>query len=53
VQSEETKTWGAESITEESGIPVLQLASFAADPDGKQVLEKKNHHRTFCRFLEL
>jgi hypothetical protein len=53
VQSEETKSWGAESNAEESGIPVLQLASFAADLDGKQVLEKKNHHGSSCGFFEL
>jgi hypothetical protein len=35
VQSEETESWGAESIAEESGIPTLQLASFVADPDEK------------------
>jgi hypothetical protein len=53
VQSEETESQGAESIAEESGIPVPQLASFVADPDGKQVHEKKNHHGTSCGFLEL
>jgi hypothetical protein len=31
MQSEETECWGAESDVEESGIPALQLASFAAD----------------------
>jgi hypothetical protein len=35
VQSEETGNWGAEPITVEFEIPVLQLASFAADPNGK------------------
>jgi hypothetical protein len=53
VQSEETKSQGAESIAEEPGIPTPQLASFIADPDGKQVYEKKNHHGTSCGFLEL
>jgi hypothetical protein len=31
VQSEETKSWGAEFIAAVSGIPALQLASFIAD----------------------
>jgi hypothetical protein len=53
VQSEETKSWGTESVVEEFEIPVLQLASFIADQDGRQVLEKKNHHGTSCGFLEL
>jgi hypothetical protein len=35
VQNEETKSWGAESFAVESGIPTLQLASFAVDPDEK------------------
>jgi hypothetical protein len=53
VQSQETESWGAESDVEESGIPTLQLASFASDLDKKQVLEKKNHHGTSCGFIEL
>jgi hypothetical protein len=35
VQSEETESWSTESITEESGIHALQLASFATNPDKK------------------
>jgi hypothetical protein len=31
VQSEETESWGAVSGTGESGFPMLQLASLAAD----------------------
>jgi hypothetical protein len=31
MQSEETESWGAEFVAAESGIPTLQLASFAAD----------------------
>jgi hypothetical protein len=53
VQSEETESWGDESNAEESRIPVLQLASFAANLGGREALEKKNHHRTSCGFLEL
>jgi hypothetical protein len=53
VQSNETKSWGVESVTVEFEIPTLQLASFATDPNGKQVLEMKNHHGTSCGFLEL
>jgi hypothetical protein len=53
VQIEETESWGAESDAEEFGIPVLQLASFAADHDGRHVHVKKNHHGTSCGFLEL
>jgi hypothetical protein len=53
VPSEESGSWGVESVAEEFEIPVLQLASFAVGQDGKQVLEKKNHHGTSCVFLEL
>jgi hypothetical protein len=53
VKSEETESWGTESITEESRIRTLQLASFGADEDERHVLEKKNHHGTSCGFLEL
>jgi hypothetical protein len=53
MQSEETESWGTTSIAEEFEIPALQLASFATDQDGRQVLEKKNHHRTSSDFLEL
>jgi hypothetical protein len=35
VRCEKTESWGAESVIEESGIPTLQLASFATDPNGK------------------
>jgi hypothetical protein len=52
VQSKETESWGSKSVTEEFEIPMLHLASFAADKDGRHVLEKK-HHRTSCGFLEL
>jgi hypothetical protein len=52
VQSKETKSWGAKSVAEEFEIPMLHLASFAADQDRRHVLEK-NHHRTSCGFLEL
>jgi hypothetical protein len=53
VQSEETESWDADSVAEEFEIPTLQLAFFAADPDKKLVLEKKNHHGTSYGFLEL
>jgi hypothetical protein len=53
VQSEEIESWGAQYVGKHFGIPMLQLASFAADPDGKEVFERKNHHRTLCGFLEL
>jgi hypothetical protein len=33
VQSKETKSWGAESVTAGFEIPALPLASFAVDPD--------------------
>jgi hypothetical protein len=52
VQSEKSRSSGAESDAEVSGIPVSQLASFAVDQDGRQVLEMMNPHRTSC-FLEL
>jgi hypothetical protein len=35
MQSEEIESWGAESVVEESDIPMLQLASFAVDQDGR------------------
>jgi hypothetical protein len=53
VQSEETKNWYAGSNAVELEIPMLQLASFAADQNEKQVLEKKNHHGTSCCFMGL
>jgi hypothetical protein len=52
VQSEKSRSSGVESDAEVSGIPVSKLASFAADQDGRQVLEMMNPHRTSC-FLEL
>jgi hypothetical protein len=53
VQSEETESWSAKSVAVEFEIPTLELASFAANQDGRQVLEKKNHHKTSFGFLEL
>jgi hypothetical protein len=38
VQSEEIESWGAQYVGKHSGIPMLQLASFATDPDGKEAL---------------
>jgi hypothetical protein len=53
VQSEESRSWGTESVAEEFKIPTLQLAYFTFDQDGRQVLERKNHHGTSCGFPEL
>jgi hypothetical protein len=53
VKSEETKSWGTESIAEESRIHVLLPASFAANQNERLVLEKKNNHETSCGFLGL
>jgi hypothetical protein len=39
VQSEETESWGTEFDAEVFEIPALQLASFAAIPDERQVDE--------------
>jgi hypothetical protein len=47
VQSEEIRSWGAESVTEEFEIPDLQLTLWvvhSADQVRKQVLVMMNQH---------
>jgi hypothetical protein len=56
VQSEECGSWGTESITGEFEILDHQLAFWAVrsiDQDGRQDLERKNHHEISYGFPEL